>query len=511
MQAELSQAMPARPAGLTAHEQKIDRRIDELLAFAEGRRDQPLAALGLDIGTLANRCGWKLEPWQADIIENDHPRIVAVAPRQCGKSLSAALRALRTAMMQSHATVLIVAAVERQAIEMMRYCRRVIEQALGPMGIKIEETQTKLRLPNGSQIVALPGKNPKALLGYTAAGIVIDEAALVDDELMRTLVPMTDATGGWILMISTPRTRTGWLWKVWATEEGEAWHKIHLTIEASRLDNAELARRQRNWSPSQFANEYEALFVDGDASVFSLTAVKAALIDKPGCFVGPVLGRFPPETYRPLNMARIVDGIATEWRPAQIFVSLDYGLTQAFTALTIAELYLSQRESKLVVRWTEHTKGLSDDSIIARLGTIARLAAEGAKAPVSILVDVGGPGQVLRRVAQERGVPIRPIWIMPHGDITKPKNGVYRMAKADAVLGLRRMLDNGTVQICESAFEVEHLISEMLGLQETGNGMSFDAPSGLYDDMVMSLAMLVPFASKMMNFRVARRIPVKGY
>jgi hypothetical protein len=58
--------------------------------------------------------------------------------------------------------------------------------------------------------VTLPGDNARTIRGYSAALILMDEAAFINDEPFDATVPMLPASpDGWIILMSTPYIAAG--------------------------------------------------------------------------------------------------------------------------------------------------------------------------------------------------------------------------------------------------------------------------------------------------------------
>ena len=81
-----------------------------------------------------------------------------------------------------------------------------------------------LQFPNGSRIVALPGK-ARNIRAFSATMLLVDEAARVDDEVYDAVRPMLAATDGELWMMSTPDGRRGFFYDEWVNGT-EPWLRI---------------------------------------------------------------------------------------------------------------------------------------------------------------------------------------------------------------------------------------------------------------------------------------------
>jgi len=86
-------------------------------------------ARALDPALIAADCGLTLDPWQADLMRSEAPRILLLCARQTGKSTVSALIALVTAIMQAGALVLLVSPSQRQSGELFRTVMRHLRAA----------------------------------------------------------------------------------------------------------------------------------------------------------------------------------------------------------------------------------------------------------------------------------------------------------------------------------------------------------------------------------------------
>src|SRR5262249_41578438 len=186
-----------------------------LQRLAQDRRT-PLDAFRLDSGIILRLAGLQLDPWQLRVLGSNAPRLALLCGRQVGKSTTAAAVALRTALLEAPALVLVTSPSERQSAEFMvkvkgfyaalrrprqlagtvRKARwRTAEEAgmdepWMALPDRQRESALQLHLGNGSRIIGLPA-SPATILGYSGVALlIIDEAARVPDDLYRTCRPM---------------------------------------------------------------------------------------------------------------------------------------------------------------------------------------------------------------------------------------------------------------------------------------------------------------------------------
>jgi len=153
-----------------------------------------------------------------------------------GKTLVAATLALRTALLEAPALVLVLTPSERQSSEFMRRIKELHEALRQPLNMagrvqslyekqvaeagkdddyfrlpaKTRESSLQLHLDNGSRIIGLPASEGK-IRGYSSVALLlIDEASRVDDALYRAMRPMLAVSRGRPLALSTPFGSRRW-------------------------------------------------------------------------------------------------------------------------------------------------------------------------------------------------------------------------------------------------------------------------------------------------------------
>src|SRR4051794_6079872 len=77
-------------------------------------------ARALDTVLLARDCGVEPDPWQGDLIRSDFLRMLLLCPRQTGKSTTAGIMGLGTALYMPSSLTLILSPSLRQSAEMQR-------------------------------------------------------------------------------------------------------------------------------------------------------------------------------------------------------------------------------------------------------------------------------------------------------------------------------------------------------------------------------------------------------
>ena len=179
-----------------------------------------------------------LLPYQKKIVFAKSNRCIVLQSRQTGKSLCAAAKAVRYAIMNPNTLTACISTGERAAAAFLLKCRQWAEAckifANDPSLVDYEASTTQIRFSNGSRIIILPSGNPAALRGYSG-NIVLDEFAIMqnDDEVWAAIAPLVtskmNSKDKWVLILSTPTSETNRFAKIWF-DENENWHKQKVTI-----------------------------------------------------------------------------------------------------------------------------------------------------------------------------------------------------------------------------------------------------------------------------------------
>jgi hypothetical protein len=195
--------------------------------------------------------------------------------RQAGKSQTAAALALQAALLEPPALVLLLSPTLRQSGELFRDKVLRLYDALGRPVPTVQQSALTMQLANGSRVVSLPGEEG-TIRGYSGVRLlVIDEAALVPDELYRSVRPMLAVSKGRLVCLSTPHGKRGWFYETW--QGGEAWERVRITADqCPRIDPAFLAEEKRAIGERWYRQEYECSFEDVIDAVFRQEDIDAA-------------------------------------------------------------------------------------------------------------------------------------------------------------------------------------------------------------------------------------------
>jgi hypothetical protein len=230
--------------------------------------------LGVDRVAFAEELGINPDPWQRDALQSTGPRQLYNCARQTGKSTLAALVATHTALYEPGSLVLILAPSERQAKETFAKTAALYQ---APYDVPADSyRKLGMELTNGSRIEALPGTE-KTIRGFSGVDLLIlDEASRVADELYFATRPMLAASGGRLLMMSTPYGKRGVFYEEW--ENGVGWERYEVPAsECPRIPAAFLEEERKALPARVYRQEYFNSFEETDDQVFSHEDVQAAI------------------------------------------------------------------------------------------------------------------------------------------------------------------------------------------------------------------------------------------
>lgn len=193
-----------------------------------------------------------LEPMahQVDYLRSRRPMLV-LKGRQTGFSTTAAAKAIHLCWFRPNVLAAIISPSQKQSENVARIAR----QGLRALGARLEaDSASNIKLANGSRIVSLPG-TAKSVRGFTAQLLVIDEAAYVLPETWVAARPLI-ATGGQLIVQSTPNGQAGDFWDLWRAND-PTWQRFTLrSDEVPTISAAFLAKELAELGSDGFASEY---------------------------------------------------------------------------------------------------------------------------------------------------------------------------------------------------------------------------------------------------------------
>lgn len=140
---------------------------------------------------------------------------------------------------------------------------------------KKNDSLLEIELINQSVIVFKSAEQRENLRGYTYSGILcIDEASYISDEIYSIIKPTTDVYRTPILMVSTPRFRTGFFFEHYQMGYMEKYKGKIFSYDLCKYDTSALLSNDalemyRTMLPkNMFTTEYLGEFLDSESIVF---------------------------------------------------------------------------------------------------------------------------------------------------------------------------------------------------------------------------------------------------
>jgi hypothetical protein len=237
-----------------------------------------LARLRADPARIFEEAGMTPDVWQRSLLLSPSQRMLLLCSRQAGKSQTAAALALKAALLEPPALVLLLSPTQRQSSELFRDKVMRLFAALGRPVSTAQESALSMSLVNGSRIVSLPG-DEETIRGYSGVRLlVVDEASRVPDALYFAVRPMLAVSQGRLVCLSTPFGKRGFFFEEW--HGSGSWERVRITAEqCPRIPAAFLQEERRALGERWYRQEYECSFEETVDQVFSHADVMAAMTD----------------------------------------------------------------------------------------------------------------------------------------------------------------------------------------------------------------------------------------
>lgn len=223
----------------------------------------------------------KLDKWQSDVMYC-RTNICLRSGRQVGKSTVISCLAAEYAIANRGKTIMIIAAVERQAYLLFEKVLAYIED-VDPGKIakkKDKPTKTRIKLINGSTIYCLPtGLTGYGIRGFTIDLLIADEAAFIPDDVFAAVTPSIAARkNARIILLSTPHGRNNYFARAF---NDPTFTTFHVSSEdCPRISKAFLESERKRMSKREYAQEYLGEFVDELMQFFPEQLIKQSMFLK---------------------------------------------------------------------------------------------------------------------------------------------------------------------------------------------------------------------------------------
>ena len=389
-----------------------------------------------------------------DFADSEHKFGVVATGRQFGKSLLAQNLMLYWLLQKPKQKGAWIAPIYKQSYKVFQ---ELFSAANGILA-KSNKAELTMEFVNGSTLQFLSAERYDSIRGFSFSHMIVDEAAFIKEIAMQEAVyPTLSALGKKCLIISTPKSKN-WFYNAYL--KGLNGDSDYISFRGVSIDNPHIDAnfiegQSKSLPPEIFKQEYLAEFSESGNDVFS-----------------------------GVDAICILNGWTQPQSNKRYYAGIDLGLQHDYSVLTIMD------ESGRVCR-VERINGTSYAEIAKHFSTVLR--------PYRIAggyTEINGPGL--------------PVFEMLRKEERKLKDWTTNNSnKADGIRNLIYDIQEGSLELPHKDF-FPHIYNELNAysykIGPTGT-MTFNAPSGYYDDCVMSL-MLCNEARR--NVRGSSKIYISG-
>jgi len=207
-------------------------------------------------------------------------------------------------------------------------------------------SRTRIKLSNGSWIIALPsGHSGATLRGFKADLIILDEAAFIKEEIIASVVfPMLATTDGYCWMLSTPWDKEHIFYKAFTNP---SWSVYHLPSSVNPMVSSKFLQEQKDLvGEERFSREYLAEFVDDSNAYFPMTLVRSCISDEIPSVDGELFAGYDPggkRSYAAFVIVRRIDE-----KLYMVYKKCEKGKSYAEFNVELADLYKKNMFGMLV-------------------------------------------------------------------------------------------------------------------------------------------------------------------
>jgi len=198
--------------------------------------------------------GFEPDAIQQTVLDHEAHRLILCCARQWGKTTIIAIKALHTAIFHPGTEIVVISKSLKQAGVLLN----TVRQSAAILGLprkRVLGHENSLHLPNGSKIYAV-ANSEKSSRGYTANIVIVDEAALIPDDVIGSVKPALTRTNGKFWLLSTPHGQTGLFYHVWHEKTLTDWFKVKATIEDAPYATPEFIAEQKRLFPFNFRQDF---------------------------------------------------------------------------------------------------------------------------------------------------------------------------------------------------------------------------------------------------------------
>lgn len=289
--------------------------------------------------------------------------------------------------------------------------------------------------------------------GYSADGVVIDEAGFIKRGVYHDVLrPMLMDTDGWLLAKGTPNGRN-WFWREWqrSVDDENAMRWQIPSLGAVIGENGLERKPHPLENPHINFSEIEHLYNTSPERTFRQEILAEFLEDGGGVFRG---------------VMRAVDDDVLQDEPIdnhQYIMGVDWGKHNDFTVLTVVDVTLGH------VCHVDRFNQIDYSVQAQRLKVLADKFR-----PSQVIAESNSMGDAVIEQLQRMGLPVVPF-------------NTTNATKKAIIEALSLAFERDEIRIPDDAVLIGELQAYETARTKTGL-ISYNAPSGMHDDTVMSLA-----------------------
>lgn len=197
-----------------------------------------------------------------------------LSPRQRGKTVLLQQILLYYAFNFNKTISIIVSPTNTQNRRIFEEMNDSLEKTCPHLIKKSNISTQEIKFINGSQILFKSAAQKESLRGYTVSGVLcFDESAFISDDVFYTCLPFTNVHQAPVVCTSTPKFKTGFFYDNFIKGLSEI--KGYKSYDLSKFDtsmllsNDKLEMYRQQLPKLQFQCEYLGEFIDSDSMVFT--------------------------------------------------------------------------------------------------------------------------------------------------------------------------------------------------------------------------------------------------
>lgn len=380
-----------------------------------------------------------LLPKQAEIFHDTHRFKTVACGRRFGKTYLAAYILSLHALVDPDSVGWIVSPTFPQSMIMWRMIKKIFKDKSVAKFVKsIKEGEKYIELTNGSTIWAKSGDLPDNLRGEGLTYVVIDEAAMVKDEVWFNVIrpALADKKGNAVL-ISTPKGKN-WFYQMFLRGLGDDpdYKSFQYTsFENITIPESEWKSMTQELPELVYRQEILAEFIEGGGVVFR-------------------------------KVESVLDSQISDARPGVSYlIGVDLAKYEDFTVISVAET--DTRSLVYLHRFNNIDWNYQKDYI--------KRISEQYNGAICYL-DSTGLGDPIAEDLMKNNVPVVPVRLT-------------NISKAQIIQNLQLMIENNQIHLLNDPELRKEFGAFSYELTASGN-LRYGAPSGFHDDIVISIALL---------------------